>query len=205
MPTDNRPVHTDALATLGTLIDETAARDAIHLAVEPMIAGETLTPGADVFVRNGKAYYLGEGEDSPAGIVDPFLSLCSGVDLVPPGAHFWLILMPRTITSLRHVWEHPDFPASAGAPEPKAALTDKEASERWLRDFVARSDCPSYEAVIATAIGEGARQWSEGEYLHFEGVDAHGEIPPEFWDHVEIVTGRTIPQGSRASWFSCGC
>ncbi len=33
---DKRSVATDALATLGTIIDETAKRDAIHLAVIPM-------------------------------------------------------------------------------------------------------------------------------------------------------------------------
>ena len=35
-------VATDALATLGTIIDETAGRDAIHLAVEPAVAVEKL-------------------------------------------------------------------------------------------------------------------------------------------------------------------
>lgn len=53
MSADNRSVSTDALATLGTIIDESAGRDAIHLAVEPVIAGEELRPGADVGLRNG--------------------------------------------------------------------------------------------------------------------------------------------------------
>jgi hypothetical protein len=44
MTADNRPVATDALATLGTIIDKTAARDAIHLAVEPVVAAHTLRP-----------------------------------------------------------------------------------------------------------------------------------------------------------------
>jgi hypothetical protein len=40
-----RSVATDALATLGTIIDDTQKRDAIHIAVEPVIAGERLRPG----------------------------------------------------------------------------------------------------------------------------------------------------------------
>jgi len=56
MSADKRSVSTDALATLGTIIDDTAGRDAIHLAVEPIIAGEKLYPGQDVGISEGKAY-----------------------------------------------------------------------------------------------------------------------------------------------------
>jgi hypothetical protein len=42
MTADQRPVATDALATPGTITDETAGPDAIHLAVEPVIAAHTL-------------------------------------------------------------------------------------------------------------------------------------------------------------------
>lgn len=37
---DKRSVATDALETLGTIIDDKQKRDAIHLAVEPVVAGE---------------------------------------------------------------------------------------------------------------------------------------------------------------------
>lgn len=48
---EDRAVFTDALHTLGTVIDATQGRDAIHLAVEPVIAGEMLKPGQDVGFR----------------------------------------------------------------------------------------------------------------------------------------------------------
>lgn len=39
MSADKRSIHTDALHTLGTIIGEGEKRDAIHIAVEPCIAG----------------------------------------------------------------------------------------------------------------------------------------------------------------------
>jgi hypothetical protein len=40
-----RAVSTDALETLGKIHEREEKRDAIHLAVEPVIAGEVLQPG----------------------------------------------------------------------------------------------------------------------------------------------------------------
>jgi len=102
MSADKRSVHTDALHTLGTIIGPGEARDAIHLAVEPVIAAHDLRTGDDVGLdENGEAHY----STSPVGIVDPFLK-----NGVKQGERFWLVVYPRQITSLRHVWEHPKFP-----------------------------------------------------------------------------------------------
>lgn len=183
----------DPITTIGKLLDDTAKRDAIHIAIAPVIANERLSPGQPVgFCQDSKERVYGSLHASPIGIVDPFLRGPVFLD-----DRFWLFLYPHTITSLRHEWTHPAFS------QEQPVLT-KEVSEAWLRDFVARSDCPGYEAVLATAIGQGAEQWVH-EYLHFVGMDAHGEIPPEFWDHVEVVTGQTIPAEKRATSFSCGC
>lgn len=98
---DKRTVATDALETLGTIIDETAGRDAIHLAVEPIVAGQPLRPGDDVGIVDGLAVMC----SNPVGIVDPFLAT-----KVFTGQRFWLVIYPRQITSLRHVWTHSAFP-----------------------------------------------------------------------------------------------
>ena len=105
MSADKRSVTTDALAVLGTLIDDTVGRDAIHLAVEPVFAGEQLFPGQHIGVIDGQAYATNVNLKK-VGIVDPFLT--GGI---PKGAKFLLVVFPRQITSLRHVWEHPDFPS----------------------------------------------------------------------------------------------
>ena len=199
MGSDKRSVATDALETLGTIIDETAGRDAIHLAVEPAIAGHMLHPGENVgFLPNGMVGHC----DKPLGIVDPFLKAP-----VKPGQRFWLVVYPRQITSLRHVWEHPAF---AKSEQPKASATMESAkieSEAWLRDFCDHADCPGYEAVMALITGNGDVEYGDrfdDEYLHFDGRDAHGEIPPEFWYHAEIVTGMKF-EGRKPSYFSCSC
>lgn len=75
---------------LGELIsDASAGRDAIHVAVIPMIATRVMKPG----------------EHLSNGIVDPYLK-----EPVKPGQRYWLCLYPQTTTSLRHVWTHPLFP-----------------------------------------------------------------------------------------------
>ena len=69
---DRRSVATDALETLGTLIDDTQKRDAIHLAVEPVIAGQNLDPGDHITVEGGVAYLTKKGEG--LGLLDPLLA-----------------------------------------------------------------------------------------------------------------------------------
>lgn len=114
--TDKRTPHTDALDSLGTILNGTEHRDAIHLGVEPVIAGMPLIAGDRIGIKDGKAYRLKSRYDRGSlkymGIVDPFLSIPIQVD-----ERFWLVVPPRTITSLRHVWEHPDFPKSQDIPE----------------------------------------------------------------------------------------
>lgn len=58
MSTDKRSVATDTLETLGSIIDENAGRDAIHLAVEPSIAAETIYPGQHV---KGSLFLMSSG------------------------------------------------------------------------------------------------------------------------------------------------
>lgn len=189
---DKRSVSTDALETLGTIINEKAGRDAIHLAVEPAVAAERLYPGQDVgFVAGGVGRC-----DKPLGIVDPFLK-----QVVQQGERFWLVVYPRQITSLRHVWTHPAF-ENAAAPN-----GSKVESEAWLRRFCDKADGPGYEETIAAAINtnDSYGSYNAGEYLLIRGSDAHGEIPPEFWKHIEVVTGREIPSDQRATSFSCSC
>jgi hypothetical protein len=206
MSGDKRSVSTDALETLGTIITPNAGRDAIHLAVEPAIAGQILDPGEDVgYLEDGRVGVC----NKPLGIVDPFLK-----SKVRPGQMFWLVVYPRQITSLRHVWTHPSFPDKD---KPEAKGFTKEESEAWLHNFLDNADCPGYDMVMQLvkegSINEGYDphtdsnriHYIDGEYMFFFGMDAHGEIPSEFWVHAENVLGMKIPNARRASYFSCTC
>lgn len=90
--------------TLGTKPEKGQYRDAVHVAVVPVIAGERLAPGLHVgFMKDGRMGVVVE----PVGIVDPFLK-----DPVEEGDIFWLCLYMGSITSLRHVWSHKAFKAA---------------------------------------------------------------------------------------------
>ncbi len=189
-------VATDALATLGTIIDESAGRDAIHLAVEPMIAGERLYPGQHIGINGGKAYNNTDKAraacDKHIGIVDPFLS--APVEI---GARFWLIVYPRQITSLRHVWEHPDFKSIDVIKEPTDPV---EISQRWINEFADKI------RQHPKALMDAADNWLENEdytYDNSESYKDHWNEFPEFWKHYEIVTGRK--PSTPESFFTCSC
>lgn len=189
--------HTDALDTLGSIISDKEARDAIHLAVENVVAYNILQPGAHVGFRlNGEA---SEAVEKKVGIVDPFLT-----EPVQTGQHFWLIVYPRQISSLRHVWEHPDFPPSQDMRGVQAVPSDKEISEEWLRNFCNKEHL-NYSLVLAAATQHMAGYGSGEEWLIVTGSDAHGEIPAEFWDHIEHITGDECRPEDRAIYFSCSC
>lgn len=191
MSSDKRAVSTDALETLGTIIGESAGRDAIHLAVEPAIAAHELRPGQDVGFVNG-----GVGAcNKPLGIVDPFLK-----SPVQKGERFWFIVYPRQITSLRHVWAHPAFPEALD----KHTDASMSASERWIREFAASIPL-DYDTIL-----DGARDWVEskkrgswGELLCFGGLLEGKRVPDAFWPHYEAVTGEQVEENYRRSFFAC--
>ncbi len=251
MSADKRKVSTDALETLGTIIDDTQKRDAIHLAVEPVEAGDILYAGDPITVQSGIATRVPWKE--ALGIVDPFLT-----DRVRPGQKFWFVMMPRMVHSLRHVWTHPAFedepeikpvvgssegrrpgeePQDICPPTDNGVLSEKEAtkarwaahgftsevlkaakekieaSKKWLEDWCDSHETPGYDRVMAVIMGEpmgGDPEYYgsdriEDDYIFINGSDAHGEIPDEFWDHVEIVTGQRWERERRPTFFTCSC
>lgn len=197
----------DTIELIGTKLDESVKRDAIHIAVIPALASVTMRPGT--FVNS-----QGQPAKPYVGVVDPFLT-----QNVLPGERFFIFLMPKTITSLRHVWSHPAFPEETPASDPDKEVEElkaeyaKPVSERWLREF-ASSIYMNYETLIAAACGELTdsmadvravfEDYGNGEtYLCLLGTDAHGTIPDEFWHHLEVLTGKKISQ--RAKYFTCSC
>lgn len=183
--TEKRSVHTDALETLGNVIGGGEKRDAIHVAVEPVEADCVLYPGQHVGRLDNGLY-----SNVPAtkiGIVDPFIN-----GPIFPGQHFWLLIYPRQITSLRHVWAHPAFDSEQEEASPA------QESKNWLDNYAKSLDV-TYDGLIRHANNylEDGDYWVEGG--RFEGEC----VPEEFWDHYESVTGKKVE--NRGSFFSCSC
>lgn len=88
---------------VGRLVEGEQGKDAIHVAVVPVVAGEALHPGTPIGKLPDGTF--GAKARVFLGIVDPFLQ-----KLVNPGERFWLFLNPGTTLGLRHVWSHPAFP-----------------------------------------------------------------------------------------------
>lgn len=188
MSADKRKVSTDALETLGTIIGPSEKRDAIHLAVEPVVAACKVKPGDHVGFVNG-----GVGPcDNPVGIVDPFLE-----KNVKKGERFWLIVYPRQITSLRHVWTHPAFDEEDVNMKTQASPVLGEAQKRITE--IADALGVSYDDLMFNAkvfVNRG-EYWNEGD--KFDGA----YLPDEFWDYYEEVTGEKV--NSKWSFLSCAC
>ncbi len=203
MSADKRSVHTDALATLGLpeidVDGVPAARDAIHLAVEPVIAGALLKPGERVVLRKteeGLRAFRGDVSNG-VGIVDPFL-----VKAVKKGQKFWLVLNPRTITSLRHVWAHPAFDSEVESTKGTELLTKisdpKETSKAYLESVAETLD------VTLSALIRHAEEFEANGTWWVSGGDFEGiGVGNDFWKHLSVYTGKEYK--SEGNFLSCSC
>jgi len=163
-------------------------RDAVHMAVIPVTAGERLHPGAPVSLSAARTAVLSPIADA-VGVVDPFLP-----DFVEKGQRVWLLLKPGTITGLRHDWSHPAFPSSTDAtPE------EREESEAWLRDFIGRAEHfgSSFEEEIENLIN------GQGACVYGREPDVY-EPDAEFWRHLERFIGAPV-QRTGNEYFVCQC
>lgn len=175
---------------LGQLVRGNPGRDAIHIAVAPVAAGEYFKPGTHVRIVDGKAISA-RPEDS-IGIVDPFL-----LGVVEIGQTFWLCLYPKTITSLRHEWVHPAFDSMPTVP----VKTSADVSNDWLHDFAGRIDI-GYSHMM-----RAAKEWlRSGEYeCEYNSENWRDGFDHEFWKHYDIVTGNVTPDSKRENFFTCSC
>ncbi len=112
---------------VGKLIEGNAYRDAIHVAVAPVVAACPIRPGSHVWMTpEGLASWGNREDGNTIGIADPFLT-----EEIQKGQSFYLFLYPGTITSLRHMWSHPAFAT-------KVPIVIKEVTEE-PKDTVAQN------------------------------------------------------------------
>lgn len=97
-------MNQDTQTLMGKILDphKEYTRDAVHIALAPVIAGQDLIPGQRVGLdEQGRAGVIFGGD---VGIVDPFLN-----DTVRKGQKFFIYLFPNTVTGMVHHWSHPAF------------------------------------------------------------------------------------------------
>lgn len=186
---------------LGELIVGEQQRDAVHMAVVPVVAGESnLVPGMHVSLDSSGQAVRHVGPDcpkwDPVGVIDPFLK----VQHIQKGERIWLFLYPGSITSLRHEWAHPAFPTSGLPtlpPEPEEVLeTEKDRAIKFLQDIAQRCGV-SYDRLISAV--ERDDYINMGENEGYKQI-LEGETYQQFDKACEIVLGKT---GSYP--FSCSC
>jgi hypothetical protein len=182
---------------LGKLISQVAGevqRDAIHVAIIPVIAGERLSPGAHVALAGDGSNVVTLLGGTRVGIIDPFLTRA-----VLQGELCWLMLYQNTVTGMRHHWSHPAFGDSD-----KVVATDEqgdvERSKKWLEGAAVRLGV-SYDRLV--------NEWGElacGDYINNgENIrDIWYELETEFWKHRKIVTGKDVDENERGG-FTCSC
>lgn len=166
-------------------------KDAIHMAIAPVKAGATLTPGQHVTIADGLAV---PAKAIGVGIVDPFLA-----GNVQEGDEVWLFLYPGSITGLRHEWSHPCFPAQ------EARMDDKAYSERWLREYALR--LKPYEEDDPDGAYQNLLSDLRNRELLGHGTDLHGSFDLEDADtlfrHAEVILGQKFDISQFT--FSCSC
>lgn len=201
----------DVLTTLGTLIDTTQKRDAIHIAIAPVVADMILYPGQGIkfrvniesgaFSLDYKKVYASNVD--PVGIVDPFLK-----GAVYPGQEFWMFLMPGSITSLRHDWTHPAFKDVIYVDEFEKAI-EPAATEKWARPSPPPLWLTSFEddsGLDHDELIDAGIEWVKyGNYKSDGGRWEGQDVPDEFWPYFETLTGMRVKENDRMSFFSCAC
>lgn len=182
---------------LGGFLDGSEQRDAIHIAIAPVVAAEHLQPGDAIgFAKDDTDRALVAHADvTHIGIVDPFLR-----SAVRPGQRVWMFLYPQTITSLRHDWTHPAF---IGAPEIAGPAVE---SRRWIEAFASSIE-QTYHRLMAAAdewVATDDGKWG-GEYTYdnSESYKIDGADWEQFWKHYTVLTGRA-PKSAQC-FFTCSC
>ena len=185
----------EPIKSIGKKLNGNEHRDAIHVAIMPVMAAEQLQAGdwvSFVYGTTNQVKHCNPAYDlTPIGVVDPFFTEHYRIE---KGTWVWLFLTPGTITGLRHEWTHPEIDNQQPA---------KDEHERWLREFADRWRFV-YDDMIESAS-------STDGYITAQGIDLHsaeelGEDHNLFWQHLEAMTGSKFDTEHRGKFqWSCTC
>lgn len=97
---------------LGFLITDSAnaKKDAIHVPIMPTTAATRIRPGQGVRFSEDGSCVSTNSLKSCHGIADPFLTKA-----IEKGEKFYVLMMPGTVTRLRHEWDSDVLPKNEQA------------------------------------------------------------------------------------------
>ena len=182
-----------------------ADRDAIHVAVLPVISDEEyICAGMRLNFKYGSRTNVvrakgREYDDPGVGIADPFL-----IEEVKLGQRFFMFMKPGSVTGMRHHWNH------AGV---DTVFPEESESEKWMRTFAQKWNF-NYEELIQEASASDQRGEGGYDYNHYivaMGRDLHsaselGEDHDLFWRHLEVLTGKKFNDKHQRNFgWSCSC
>lgn len=174
---------------LGALLNGDEQRDAIHIALLPVIMGSDRVPGGTPvrIGKDGRAYEC--LRHASIGIVDPFI-----VGFVDAGDKVYVLLNPYTITSLRHEWTHPVIDALAK--ESIEADRVRVATDAVLQ--FCRDEGINYEMFV-----ECMKSAEPGYVVFGTEVYVSEERIAEIIPHVNLAFGTKHPVNNTT--FRCAC
>lgn len=186
----------DYVPKLGELVREGDARDAIHIAVVPVVVARGMSPGEHVGV------VIPFGSDGPLvdslmeerdfiGIIDPFLKA-----RVKRGQRCWMMLYPGSVIGLRHQYRHPVLDHE----EIKRETIEKLSGAS--RKFI--TQCATEIGLDYDEIMKCAAQWlATGEEVNHDPSMSSTFNFDQFWGHYEIVTGTKVRDDQKQDFFTC--
>ena len=184
---------------LGELVTEEVERDAIHIALVPVRATETLRPGQHIGLQPGSELFVGKGFKPHIGIVDPFLKKSVKKDDI-----FYMCLYQNTVTGMRHHWLHPSFSEAPKVIEVAKVKTEEELLKEEFKDIAEKAD-QSYNRFYNAFedyvdYNDYCYSGDNESYKNLSEIDRN-----RAWEIFELLSGKPAPKDYRPIPFSCSC
>ena len=185
------------LSLIGNFLEnEQAVRDAVHIAVVPVNISQGCYAGSSVKIMNNTAYPCSENER--IGIVDPFLSEA----YIGENKKAFVFLNPGSISSLVHLWTHPDLDDEA-APAAKKEETEAQWAKRRI------SECAEVFGLSSSRLIKFMTEWVEyKEYAYMGNNESYSSLTKEdfsdMWKAFRIITGNE-KEPEHQHFFTCSC
>lgn len=178
---------------LGTKPENPGIRDAVHVPVISVIAHANLRRSESIGIVEINGQIVSSFDNTHVGIVDPF----SPTVIINRDDNFWLCLYPNTITSLRHVWEHPVLSKLSTSEKSPDFIDRVIGSKLWIANFASKLDMDYDELIFA------AKSRIRGNYVYDNSEKYKDFDFTEFWHHYQIVYGGDLQD--LGAPFTCSC